>query len=430
MKFKKAMKEKRTGKQGKSKDPRRNKEEIVVQRLSADVTGKAQKYSRIGPREFVKVGFDDDELTIEKIKDACLKHFAPQTGRNVVCDVLAGELGPSCCNIKQVPDLKLIYVRFISDRSCARASRLNVEDSSISSQVEERSTRKRQYESSVSYTEVKRRAFSVPSPKKAVMHKPVPPKSISVSQMLKLGKVVESPEVVNLYQFDLSRMRWSTTPKAVEFNISKDLLGEGAFRRAYKARTNDKELSAFTWVVKEYTTNALEVISETKQSVEAHTRKVVQMHCLAQNFANQLRQEIEKANLQESFGPTLKYGNIYLGKKGEEYVTVEEYVEGKFDKYINNDGKLCYCGHKIISEKAECLAHYSYEKSNHELMLLDIQGCGYRLFDPEIASAKLVDDEDNEILFTAGNLSKEAISTFFKEHVCNYYCDQLGQHSL
>lgn len=98
------------------------------------------------------------------------------------------------------------------------------------------------------------------------MHKPVPPKSISVMQMLKLGKVVESPEVVYLYQFDLSTMRWSTIPKPVRFNISKDLLGEGAFRRAYKARTNNKELSAFTWVVKEYTRNALEVISETEES--------------------------------------------------------------------------------------------------------------------------------------------------------------------
>ena len=31
-------------------------------------------------------------------------------------------------------------------------------------------------------------------------------------------------------------------------------------------------------------------------------------------------------------------------------------------------------------------------------MLLDIQGCGCSLFDPEIASVKLVDDKDNEIL--------------------------------
>ena len=110
----------------------------------------------------------------------------------------------------------------------------------------------------MSYTEVKRRAYSVPSHKKAVMHKPVPPKSISVTQMLKLQKVVESPEVVYLYQFDLNRMTWTSIPKPVEFNISKDLLGEGAFRRAYKAHANDKKLSAFTSVVKEYMTNALE----------------------------------------------------------------------------------------------------------------------------------------------------------------------------
>jgi len=109
-KFKNAMKEKRTGRQGKPNDPRRNKEEIVVQRLSADVTGKAYKYSRIGPREFVQVGFDDDELTIEKIKDACLKHSAPQTGRNVVCDVLVGERGLSCSHIKQVSYMYILYI--------------------------------------------------------------------------------------------------------------------------------------------------------------------------------------------------------------------------------------------------------------------------------------------------------------------------------
>ena len=51
--------------------------------------------------------------------------------------------------------------------------------------------------------------------------------------MLIKKKVVESPEVVNLFQFDMNRMTWSTIPKLVEFNISKDLLGEGAFRRAY-----------------------------------------------------------------------------------------------------------------------------------------------------------------------------------------------------
>ena len=103
-------------------------------------------------------------------------------------------------------------------------------------------------------------------------------------------------------------------------------------------------------------------------------------------------------------------------------------MEGDFDKYINNDGAICYGKDEVISSKAECLAHFSYEKSNHELMLLDIQGCDYKLFDPEIASTTLMDG--NEILFTTGNLSKEAIDTFIREHVCNVYCNQLKLQRL
>ncbi|CAB4040553.1 Hypothetical predicted protein, partial [Paramuricea clavata] len=84
-KFKEDMKKKRlSGKSQKGKDV--SKREITVQMLSADVSGKAQKYSRIGPREFVQLYDDDDldrfytkeEMTIERVKDACLKHFEPK----------------------------------------------------------------------------------------------------------------------------------------------------------------------------------------------------------------------------------------------------------------------------------------------------------------------------------------------------------------
>jgi hypothetical protein len=74
--------------------------ELTIQRLSAEAVGKAQKFTRIGPREFVALNDDDDsdseDLTIEIIKRACETHFLPQIGKNVVCDVLAGEQGPSC----------------------------------------------------------------------------------------------------------------------------------------------------------------------------------------------------------------------------------------------------------------------------------------------------------------------------------------------
>ena len=51
-------------------------EEIVFQRMSGEVSGKQQKYSRIGAQEYVP--FEQDELSIRNIKDACQKHFGPQ----------------------------------------------------------------------------------------------------------------------------------------------------------------------------------------------------------------------------------------------------------------------------------------------------------------------------------------------------------------
>ena len=110
-KFKEQMKQKRKGRNV-QKD---SEEEIVVQRLSASVSGKAQKYTGIGPREFVELG--DHELTIDNIKTACVKHFSPKIDMNMVCYVLAGQQGPSCTNVKQRPNRKLIHVQFIEDES-------------------------------------------------------------------------------------------------------------------------------------------------------------------------------------------------------------------------------------------------------------------------------------------------------------------------
>ena len=86
-------------------------EEIVVQRMSGDVSGKQQKYSRIGAQEYVP--FEQDELSIRSIKDACQKYFGPQIEKDLVCDVLAGQRGPSCNKMAQIPNKKVFYVRFV-----------------------------------------------------------------------------------------------------------------------------------------------------------------------------------------------------------------------------------------------------------------------------------------------------------------------------
>ena len=86
-------------------------EEIVVQRISAYVSGKQQKYTRIRPQKYVP--FEHEAITIANMKDACKKHFSPQIKKHLIYDVLAGECGPSCEKMAHIPNQKVFYIRFI-----------------------------------------------------------------------------------------------------------------------------------------------------------------------------------------------------------------------------------------------------------------------------------------------------------------------------
>ena len=81
-----------------------------MQRLSANVEGKCQKYSRIGALTLVPL---EEEVTLPNIKSACKAHFKT----NLECDVLAGERGPSYTDASQIQNWKVIHSRFMEKSS-------------------------------------------------------------------------------------------------------------------------------------------------------------------------------------------------------------------------------------------------------------------------------------------------------------------------
>ena len=109
-------------------------------------------------------------------------------------------------------------------------------------------------------------------------------------------------------------------------------------------------------------------------------------------------------------------------------MTIEQFVDGTFRKYVNNNGNVCCKGDRsALFDKAECLGHFTYERSGNKVMLLDIQGSEYSLIDPEIASKEL---NPTDLLFCVGNLSANAISTFVTNHKCSSYGQLLGLSPL
>ena len=113
------------------------------------------------------------------------------------------------------------------------------------------------------------------------------------------------------------------------------------------------------------------------------------------------------------------------------HATVEEFVTGSFAKYVNNNGNCVPPPEDATQDlkdlflKADTLVHHSYVVSDHKLMLLDIEGSAFTLYDPEIATAEIMDKEHQEIYFCCGNCSSVTIAAFLSDHVCNECCDMM-----
>lgn len=78
------------------------------------------------------------------------------------------------------------------------------------------------------------------------------------------------------------------------------------------------------------------------------------------------------------------------------------------------------------AQKAECLTHFTYERSKKKLMLVDIHGSGFDVLNPEIASTDLKDEANKQYLYCTGNLLEVAISSFLNDHSCNVFYGILG----
>jgi len=236
--------------------------------------------------------------------------------------------------------------------------------------------------------------------------------SVSVAALLQAGKLVKPPNVtkisIELESYLVAGKKWN---RSVKVELSKE---DNSF--AEDVSNSNK------WVIKEYKKEHMEpLLSQLNMSADQHTRKQVQMHSVARSIAQSFERKVPS-----SFGKSFSYNKVYYSSIGNVPVTVEEYIPGMFEKYINNNGLISKASSQSdeVIEKASCFAHFSYVHTNMQMMVLDLQGVAYTLCDPEIASTRLL--EDGELNFCAGNLSCNAIDQFFVEHICNKCCKMLA----
>jgi len=107
----------------------------------------------------------------------------------------------------------------------------------------------------------------------------------------------------------------------------------------------------------------------------------------------------------------------FVNRPGSPLFHLEHYIEGKYIKYNSNSGFVDDAEHMRSTPQA--FSHFTYECSNHQMMVVDIQGVGDLYTDPQIHSASGHDYGD-------GNLGIKGFALFFATHICNDVCRSLG----
>ena len=99
---------------------------------------------------------------------------------------------------------------------------------------------------------------------------------------------------------------------------------------------------------------------------------------------------------------------------------VEEFMEGEYVKHNNNAG---WVNDVNARNTPNAFSHFTFEVSNRQLLVCDIQGVSDIYTDPQVHSVRNLD------AFGRGNLGKLGINHFIRTHQCNALCQYLKLHN-
>ncbi|KAI1204806.1 kinase-like domain-containing protein [Annulohypoxylon truncatum] len=108
----------------------------------------------------------------------------------------------------------------------------------------------------------------------------------------------------------------------------------------------------------------------------------------------------------------------------QEYISLEPYINGTYVKYNGNQGYVNDNNFDPSNQAAQAFSHFTFERSQGQLLVNDLQGVGNLLTDPAIQTK-----DRNRFKLCGTNLNEEGFKFFMATHNCNHLCHLLRLRS-
>ncbi|KAL4501404.1 hypothetical protein ABPG72_021211 [Tetrahymena utriculariae] len=224
----------------------------------------------------------------------------------------------------------------------------------------------------------------------------------------------------------------------INLEVTINVVGQGAFKEAYLAQDQD--------------TGKLYALKKLKNSNQFDFDNLIieyYIYLLSKSIRNSFLLELQaKTEKQKQKNLKICFDDLWIVRDSvtQQYYIKEDFKVG-YQRYISTDGKSLQ-NSNANQDLFQAYLHYSFEYSDYNYILSDIQGFGSTLNDISIHSQKFIDSFQNinenaqlkyqfeferqidmkNIIINFpiyANLGILGIALFFNKHTCSSYCKTL-----